>query len=65
MGASYGLVMVGGRRIRNGIGPDRVLPHYPKGSSRPEYSGFVRSSYSSGMEPDEYFMTSMGGRRSL
>ena len=38
MGASYGLVMVGGRRIRNGIGPDRVLPHYPKGSSRPEYS---------------------------
>ena len=64
MGASYGLVMVGGRRIRNGIGPDRVLAHYPKGSSRPEYSGFVRSSYSSGMEPDEYFMTSMGGRRS-
>ena len=64
MGASYGLVMVGGRRVRNGINPDRVLAHYPKDSARPEYSGFIRSSYSSGMEPDEYFLTSIGGRRS-
>lgn len=64
MGAAYGLVMVGGRRVRNGIEPTRVLAHYPKGSARPEHSGFIRSSYSSGMEPDEYFLTSIGGRRS-
>tara|TARA_B100000963_G_scaffold361589_1_gene397931 strand:+ start:10300 stop:14970 length:4671 start_codon:yes stop_codon:yes gene_type:complete len=64
MGASYGLVMVGGRRVRNGINSNRVLAHYPKNSARPEYSGFIRSSYSSGMEPDEYFLTSIGGRRS-
>ena len=64
MGGSYGLVMVGGRRIRNGINPDRVLPTYPKNSNRPEYMGFIKSSYSSGMEPDEYFLTSIGGRRS-
>ena len=64
MGAAYGLVMVGGRRVRNGIEPTRVLAHYPKGSARPEHTGFIRSSYSSGMEPDEYFLTSIGGRRS-
>ena len=27
MGAAYGLVMVGGRRVRNGINPTRVLAH--------------------------------------
>ena len=64
MGAAYGLVMVGGRRVRNGINPTRVLAHYPKNSSRPEHTGFIRSSYSSGMKSDEYFLTSIGGRRS-
>lgn len=64
MGGSYGLVMVGGRRVRNGINPNRVLATYPKNSNRPEHMGFIKSSYSSGMEPDEYFLTSIGGRRS-
>ena len=64
MGASYGLVMVGGRRVRNGINPDRVLPTYPRNSDRPEHMGFIKSNYSNGMEPDEYFITSIGGRRS-
>jgi DNA-directed RNA polymerase subunit A' len=64
MGAAYGLVMVGGRRIRHGIEPTRVLPHYPKNSARAEHTGFIRSSYSSGMGPEEYWLTSTGGRRS-
>lgn len=67
MGASYGLVSLSGQRIRAGINPNRVLPHYPmdpEESTSPVYSGFIRSSYSMGMQPTEYWMTSTGGRRS-
>ncbi len=64
MAGSYGLVRLSGKRITYGINPDRVLPHYPLGDLSPQYRGFVRSSYSKGMEPDEYFMTSIAGRRS-
>ena len=64
MAGSYGLVRVGGNRITHGISPDRVLPHYPHGDLSPQYRGFVRSNYSKGMEPDEYFITSIAGRRS-
>ncbi len=64
MAGSYGLVRLGGKRITYGINSDRVLPHYPHGDLSPQYRGFVRSSYSEGMEPDEYFITSIAGRRS-
>ncbi len=74
MGGSYGQVMLGGRRLRSGINTDRVLPVYPKGKidddgnyvkeTDPRYFGFIKSGYSKGMEPDEYWMTSTAGRRS-
>ena len=67
MGGSYGLVSLSGQRVRAGINPNRVLPHYPmdpEESTNPVYSGFIRSSYSMGMQPTEYWMTSTGGRRS-
>lgn len=64
MAGSYGLVRLGEKRVTYGINPDRVLPHYPRDDLSPQYRGFVRSSYSKGMEPDEYFMTSIAGRRS-
>ena len=34
------------------------------GDTHPKYTGFVKSGYSSGMNPTEYWMTSSGGRRS-
>ena len=64
MAGAYGQVRLGGKRVTSGINPDRVLPHYPKNSLRPEHRGFVRSNYSKGMEPDEYWFTSTAGRRS-
>jgi len=64
MAGAYGMVRLGGKRITSGINPDRVLPHYPQKSLRPEHRGFVRSNYSKGMEPDEYWLTSTAGRRS-
>jgi DNA-directed RNA polymerase subunit A' len=64
MAGSYGLVRLGGKRITHGINSNRVLSHYPRGDLSPQYRGFVRSNYSKGMEPDEYFMTSIAGRRS-
>jgi DNA-directed RNA polymerase subunit A' len=64
MAGAYGMVRLGSKRITSGINPDRVLPHYPKKSLRPEHRGFIRSNYSKGMEPDEYWLTSTAGRRS-
>ncbi|MBK38295.1 MAG: hypothetical protein CMB45_05630 [Euryarchaeota archaeon] len=64
MAGSYGMVLVGGKRIRSGINNDRVLAHYPKGSAHPRHSGFIKSNYSKGMQPDEYWLTSTAGRRS-
>ena len=64
MGGSYGLVMVGGERIKYGVNSNRVMPHFPMGDTHPKYTGFVKSGYSSGMNPTEYWMTSSGGRRS-
>ena len=64
MGGSYGLVMVGGERIKYGVNSNRVLPHFPMGDTHPRYTGFVKSGYSTGMNPTEYWLTSSGGRRS-
>ena len=64
MGGSYGLVMVGGERIKYGVNSNRVMPHYPMGDTHPKYTGFVKNGYSSGMNPTEYWLTSSGGRRS-
>ena len=36
MGGSYGLVMVGGERIKYGVNSNRVMPHYPYGRYSPQ-----------------------------
>ena len=64
MAGAFGLVRLAGLRVTSGVQPRRVLPHYPKGSLEPKHRGFVRGNYSKGMQPDEYFMTSIAGRRS-
>jgi DNA-directed RNA polymerase subunit A' len=64
MAGAFGLVRLAGLRVTSGVQPRRVLPHYPKGSLDPKHRGFVRGNYSKGMQPDEYFMTSIAGRRS-
>ena len=72
MGGSYGIVLVGGKRITHGVNPFRPLPHFPlvtpEGDqlalSHPAHMGFIKSGYSKGMEPTEYWFSSSGGRRS-
>ena len=72
MGGSYGIVLVGGKRITHGVNPFRPLPHFPlvtpEGEqlalSHPAHMGFIKSGYSKGMEPTEYWFSSSGGRRS-
>lgn len=64
MGGSFGIVLVGGKRIVHGINPYRALPHFPKGDTHPKYTGFVKSGYAKGMNAIEYWQTSSAGRRS-
>lgn len=64
MGGSFGMVLVGGKRIVHGINPYRALPHFPKGDPHPKYTGFVKSGYAKGMNPAEFWQTSSAGRRS-
>jgi DNA-directed RNA polymerase beta' subunit len=71
MGGSFGLVLVGGKRITSGINANRSLAHFPLISEgepydmdHPVHTGFVKSSYSKGMSPAEYWSTSTAGRRS-
>jgi DNA-directed RNA polymerase subunit A' len=64
MGGSFGIVLVGGKRIVHGVEPYRALAHFPKGDNHPKYTGFVKSGYAKGMEPTEYWQTSSAGRRS-
>jgi DNA-directed RNA polymerase II subunit RPB1 len=52
---------VNGKRIRYGF-TDRTLPHYPRYDNTPESRGFVASSYSKGLNPQEFFFHAMGGR---
>ena len=71
MAGSYGQVRVGASRITYGITPRRALPHYPLTMNgeqlpllHPRHTGFVKSGYSKGMQPDEYWFTSTAGIRS-
>ena len=72
MGGSFGIVLVGGRRIVHGINPYRALPHFPLTQENgvqydidhPVHTGFVKSGYSTGMGPMEFWQTSTAGRRS-
>ena len=75
MAGGHGIVLLGGKRIRSGINPNRVLSQYPMALlnsetdeldkvTHPKYAGFYKSNYSDGMKPDEYWFTSSAGRKS-
>ena len=67
MSASYGQMKYGGRRPIWGINQNRTMSHYPLLEYEPEHprhKGFVLNSYGTGLEPDEYWLTSTAGRRS-
>lgn len=64
MGGSFGIVLVGGKRIVHGVNAFRALPHFPRDDNHPKYTGFVKSGYSKGMDALEYWQTSSAGRRS-
>jgi len=73
MGGSFGIVLVGGKRIVHGVSANRAMPHFPLVNPKtgelypmnhPRHTGFVKSGYASGMSPTEYWLTSSAGRRS-
>ncbi|MDA8837863.1 hypothetical protein N9N26_01205 [Candidatus Poseidoniales archaeon] len=68
MSAAYGQVAYGGKRPIFGINNHRVLPHYPVNGYPPEHprnKGFIDNCYGTGMEPDQFWLASAAGRRSL
>ncbi|CAK7197483.1 DNA-directed RNA polymerase III subunit C1 (rpo31) [Sporothrix eucalyptigena] len=64
MVAVVGQQIIGGQRVRSGF-QDRSLPHYLKNSRQPSASGFVGSSFYSGLLPTEFFFHAMSGREGL
>lgn len=62
--ACLGQVNVEGKRIAYGF-ENRTLPHYAKYDDGPESRGFVESSFIKGLNPQEFFFHSMGGREGL
>jgi DNA-directed RNA polymerase II subunit RPB1 len=62
--ACVGQQNVGGKRISYGL-DHRTLPHYTRYSDGPEPRGFVSSSFIGGLNPQEFFFHSMGGREGL
>ena len=44
---------------------DRTLPHFPKYDDGPASRGYVKNSFSSGLEPHEFFFHAMAGREGL
>lgn len=62
--ACLGQVNVEGKRIAYGF-ENRTLPHYAKFDDGPESRGFVQSSFIKGLNPQEFFFHSMGGREGL
>ena len=68
MSSAYGQVAYGGKRPIFGINHDRVLAHYPvNGFSKnhPRNKGFIDNCYGTGMEPDQFWLASAAGRRSI
>ena len=55
---------VDGKRIPYGF-DNRTLPHYTKFNDSPEARGFVESSFSQGLTPEEMFFHAVGGRIGL
>ncbi|MDD5318084.1 MAG: DNA-directed RNA polymerase subunit A' [Candidatus ainarchaeum sp.] len=64
MGAMVGQQAVRSKRIYRGY-KKRPLLHYKRGDIGAEARGFVISSFTKGLTPEEFFFHSMGGRESL
>jgi DNA-directed RNA polymerase subunit A' len=64
MAASVGQQAVRGKRIMRGY-VNRALPHFKEGDPTPKARGFVYASYTTGLDPIEYFFHAMGGREGL
>jgi DNA-directed RNA polymerase subunit A' len=62
--ACVGQQSVRGGRIERGY-RNRTLPHFREGELGAKASGFVHSSYKSGLDPLEFFFHAMGGREGL
>ncbi len=59
-----GQSVVRGKRVRRGY-ENRTLSYFKKGDKGPLAGGFITNSFSSGMNPPEYFFHNAGGRDSL
>ncbi|WP_435098763.1 DNA-directed RNA polymerase subunit A' [Halarchaeum sp. P4] len=64
MAGCVGQQAVRGERINRGY-EDRTLSHYKPNDLSAEAHGFVESSYTSGLDPKEFFFHAMGGREGL
>ncbi|VVB68476.1 DNA-directed RNA polymerase subunit A' [Candidatus Norongarragalina meridionalis] len=64
MCALVGQQAVRGKRMTSGY-KNRILPHFKRGDLGDAARGFVRSNYSSGLTPTEYFFHAAGGRDSV
>ncbi len=64
MAASVGQQAVRGKRIMRGY-VNRALSHFKEGDPTPKARGFVYASYTTGLDPIEYFFHAMGGREGL
>jgi DNA-directed RNA polymerase beta' subunit len=62
--ACLGQVNVEGKRIAYGF-QNRTLPHYTQYDDGPESRGFIQSSFVKGLNPQEFFFHSEGGREGL
>jgi DNA-directed RNA polymerase beta' subunit len=62
--ACLGQVNVEGKRIPYGF-QNRTLPHYTQYDDGPESRGFIQSSFVKGLNPQEFFFHSEGGREGL
>jgi len=64
MGAMVGQQAVRSKRLSRGY-RHRALVHFKRGDLGASARGFVVSSFTDGLTPEEYFFHSMGGRESL
>ena len=64
MMACVGQQVVSGKRIEDGF-IRRTLPHFLPNAKEPKARGFVANSFYDGLEPEEFFFHTMGGREGL
>lgn len=65
MSASLGQMKVSGKRIQANLPGNRALPAFEPGDPDPRARGFCVNSFSSGLEPTEFFFHAQGGREGL